>query len=113
MKIIDLALPAFAFLESDAFDGNLLKNRTIIQHIRSYTVLEAFHDEVLLNPDVLCYKFSYTNRWGIEECITLAVHFTMSDTDMLPEIFQKTKEWYEGYLDWEDEGIARHKINKV
>lgn len=46
-QLINFALPEFAFLDGNSHEGNTLEGRTVIQHIRSYTIMEALAlDEV-------------------------------------------------------------------
>lgn len=55
MNAYELTLPEFAFVEGSDHEGdnNILKGRTVIQHIRSYTVLELFdkNDAVAINDE--------------------------------------------------------------
>lgn len=108
MKAIKLTLPEFAFLDGNSHNGNTLENRTVVLHIRSATVLEFFHDEVLLKRDVIRKQFDYVNRYGVVEKITCAVHYSpliedrkvIRDRLLVPAI-----QWYKDYLQWEDENI--------
>lgn len=65
MNAYELTLPEFAFVEGSDHDGdnNILKGRTVIQHIRSYTVLELFdkNDAVAINGFRLGEVPPYTN----------------------------------------------------
>ena len=83
MNAYELTLPEFAFVEGSDHEGdnNILKGRTVIQHIRSYTVLE------------------------LTEQLILAVHFTFAEDFQLPEIFEKAASWYMEYCRWEDRNI--------
>jgi predicted outer membrane protein len=112
-KLINFALPEFAFLDANAHEGDLLEGRTVIQHIRTYTVMEAIAlDEtgaLSLKDTVKKFEFEYTNAFNITERHILALHFTLADeddTDQLHQIFQKTAKWYCDYLRWEDQNIA-------
>jgi hypothetical protein len=108
-KMLNFALPEFVFLDGNAPEGDTLENRTVIQHIRSYTVMEALSlDEVgqlALKDTTKTFEFEYINSFQITERHILALHFTLSDEDQLPIIFEKTARWYCDYLRWEDQNI--------
>lgn len=118
VKRVNFSLPEFAFLDGNCHTGNALEGRTVFQHVRSYTVLEAYYEkdfkELHLNPEVKCVKFSFTNGFGIDETHIIAIHFTFAHDDEIPEILDKCKEWYISYMKWEDRNIqqdAKAKIN--
>lgn len=114
MKAIKLTLPSFAFLDGSSPKGDTLESRTVILHVRSASVLEFFHDEVLLKDNVISKQFIYINRYGIEELITCAVHyFTLVEEKelIISEIVEPAIEWYKQYLDWEDNNIVRDITN--
>lgn len=113
MKMIDLTLPPFAWVSSGGHDGSNLDERNVILHIRSMSVIEIFlYDDVVLNDDVLSYKFGYNNRYGEKEnCIATLHHCSVldpvADREMIiEEIIKPAVEWYCSYCDWEDENIA-------
>lgn len=67
-KIVNLTLPEFAFLDANVCDRGELFDRDVILHIRSASIIEFFdRDDVVLNDNLLTYKFKYTNRLGAEE----------------------------------------------
>lgn len=109
MKMIELTLPPFAWVEGGAHDGDMLDGRNVILHIRSMSIVEIFmYDDVVLNDDVLTYKFGYVNRYGVKEKHVAALHFSMLDKEadrqlIINEILAPTAEWYRKYCDWEDE----------
>lgn len=113
-KLTNFALPEFVFLDGNAPQGDTLEGRTVIQHIRSYTVMEAIAlDEtglLSLNESTKTFPFEYTNAFNITERHILALHFTLSDEDNLSQIFEKTAKWYCDYLQWEDENIAKERL---
>ncbi|MCD8176727.1 MAG: hypothetical protein LUE98_04605 [Tannerellaceae bacterium] len=45
MKMIDLTLPEWLFLDGNTHEGRTLGNRTVILHVRSATVIEIFDRE--------------------------------------------------------------------
>ncbi len=114
MKMTNLTLPPFAFIEGGGHDGDLLNGRTVILHVRSASVIEIFeYDNVVLNEDVVSYKFGYINRYGVKEKLVAALHYcaTLEATDdrqmVIDEILAPAAEWYRGYCRWEDNNIAR------
>lgn len=108
LEAYQLTLPEFAFVEgSDHEEDNILRGRTVIQHIRSYTVMELFDKDepIALNRDAKKFEFEYINIYGIAEQLILVVHFTFAEDFQLPEIFEKAANWYMEYARWEDRNI--------
>ena len=112
MKIKELELPAFAML--DGCHEKELEGRIVILHIRSASIIEIFgRKDVVLNPDVLTVKFSYTNRFGIKEPMIAALHYCATldvkyDSEMIKkEIIKPAAQWYCDWAEWEDENIVR------
>lgn len=110
----NLTLPSFAFVEGGGHDGDLLNGRTVILHVRSASVIEIFEfDKVVLNEDVISYKFGYINRYGIKEKLVAALHYcaTLEANDdrqmVIDEILEPAAQWYREYCKWEDNNIAR------
>ena len=114
-KFDNYALPEFCFLDGMSHEGDLLEGRTVIQHIRSYTIIEAVSlDDVIMSDfKTPTFPFIYTNFAGIKEKHLLAVHFSLAwemgspVNETLTEIFKKCVDWYCNYLNWEDENILR------
>jgi hypothetical protein len=108
-NLTNFSLPEFVFLDGNAPEGDTLHHRTVIQHIRTYSIIEAIAtDEVgmlSLNDSVKTYEFIYINSFNITERHILALHFTLADEDQIPIIFEKTAKWYTNYLRWEDQNI--------
>lgn len=112
-KLTRLSLPDFAFVEgSDHKQPNELEGRTVILHIRSCSVLEVFaREDVFIDEGVLSYKFVYTNRFGVQEKMAIALHacpLLDKDADMqlvVDEIMRPAAKWYCEYCLWEDENI--------
>jgi hypothetical protein len=116
MKKINYSLPEFVHLDGIDHNGDSLKGRTVIQHIRSYTVLEV----VALDEVAMCdfgknkkHIFTYTNAYGVREEFMFVLHFTFSEEDELPEIFRKCEKWYKKVLAWEDKGIHAGEVAKL
>jgi len=90
----------------------LLKNRTVIQHIRSYTVIEAIALDDLSISDMKAkpYPFTFENSFGIVEKHALFVHFSLAELSELDAIVEKAIAWYCEYLKWEDENIQNDSV---
>lgn len=115
MKYLDLSLPEFVFLDANVHEGNLLEGRTVIEHIRSHTVLEVLGSELFsyhINENVPTFEFQYNNSFGVVEDMKFAVHFTLAGKEDLPEIFEKCREWYCNYCDWEDNNMLMDELGK-
>ena len=108
MNRIDLNLPEWVFWDARSHEGELLGNRTIIEHVRSATVIEIFDrdfDLIHLKDDVLSFKFK--NEGIRQERLLAVLHHSctldpVDDRGMLLEILRKCAVWYCDYCDWED-----------
>jgi hypothetical protein len=111
---MNYTLPEFVFLDGNCHLGNTLKSRDIMMHIRSGTVLEiiAMDSVVVSEFKTKTYKFEYQNHFGIAESYIFALHFTISEEDELPVIFEKCRKWYCDYLQWEDRNIITDEAAK-
>ena len=112
----NLNLPEWAFLEATSHLGNTLEGRDILQHIRSYTMLEIFPTDVMevhLGKDVKVRSFTYTNIAGQEEKHLMAVHFSLAEFAELDEILEKAVKFYCDYLTWEDKNIENELNSKI
>jgi len=114
MEHINFTLPEFCFLDGISHLGDTLKNRTVIQHVRSYTIVDVIAADEMMVIDLQCQKheFTYTNFKGIKEKHILALHFTLAEDDQLDEIFEKIASWYCDYLNWEDKNIITDEGSK-
>lgn len=113
-NIKELTLPEFAFVEGSWHekDGDPLQGRIVILHVRSATVIEIFdREDVVLNDNVLTFKFSYINNFGIKEPMVIALHYSATldyKTDsafIKEEIMKPAAQWYCDYCEWEDKNI--------
>ena len=112
MKAIKLDLPAFAFLDGNNGINDTLEDRTLVLHIRSASVLEFFHDEVLLKENIIYKEFDYINTYHIMEQITIALHYCPTidiiDKELIIEnIINPAIDWYKEYLYNEDQNIIK------
>lgn len=108
MNMVNYNLPEWVILDGESHQGNTLKGRTVIQHIRTCTVLEVvpMDDVAQSNFETQTFEFWYKNQFGLKEQFLLAVHFTLAAEHELPDIFKKAQKWYCDYLDWEDRNIV-------
>lgn len=108
MKMTNYTLPEWVILDAQSHQGNLLEERTVIQHIRSYTIMEVIALEDVFESNIIgkTFKFEYKNQFGLKEEFLFAVHFTLAEDDELPGIFKKAQKWYCDYLTWEDRNIV-------
>lgn len=115
MKELNLTLPEWSFLDGQSHLGNTLEGRTVLQHIRSYTMIEVFAEEESLpvfKTGVKTREFTYINQFGIKESHTMAIHFSLAENDQLDEIIDKAIKFYCDYMKWEDENIVTEHKSK-
>lgn len=107
MQHINYALPEIVFLDGFSHEGDSLEGRTVIQHVRTYTIVEAIalDDMAAIDLPGSKHEFTYTNGSGITERHVLALHFSLAEEYLLPEIYDKITAWYCAYLRWEDKNI--------
>jgi hypothetical protein len=112
MKMVNYTLPEFVFLDGNSHTGNTLDGRTVLQHIRTYTILEVIATDDMLETSIKTktHAFDYKNNAGIVEKHMFALHFTLADDGDLPEIFALCEKWYCAYLHWEDRNIATDEV---
>ena len=107
MKMLNLTLPEFAFLDANHHQGDVLNARTVIIHIRTHTMMEAlaWEDMLEIQLNTTTHEFTYTNSHDIIEHHILALHYSLAPEHDIPDIMQKTAHWYREYLAWEDANI--------
>lgn len=117
MKGIELTLPEFAFVESSGHDGDKLANRNVILHVRSASVMEVFEtDKAYLKEDVISFDFHNTNKFGVKEYLTIALHYCATldsnrDARAIKEqILIPAARWFCDYCDWEDKNIEKDTL---
>ncbi len=100
-------LPEFAFLDANNHLGNPLKNRDILIHTPTNTLLEIIALDNVLAHDFTApkHEFTYINLNGDIELHCFVIHFTTVFDYDHPEIFKKCEEFYTKYLDWQDRNI--------
>lgn len=110
MKMINYNLPEFCFLDGNSHEGNALQDRTVIQHVRSYSVFDVIDLSKIAEHEIKAetYHFTYVNTLGEKERHMLVLHFSLSfepGSQELNALFEKTADWYCKYLEWEDRNI--------
>jgi hypothetical protein len=111
-KLTNYTLPEWVFLDANSHSGNPLEDRTVIQHIRSYTIIEviALDEIVLMEMKTKPFNFEYTNLIGVIEKHAMFVHFSLAEFSDLDSIVQRAINWYCDYLRWEDENIQNDNL---
>ena len=112
-KLIQLDLPAFAFVEGSWHEdgGDPLQGRTVILHVRSASVVEVLPKESFFGgePNVLRYDFTHFNeQMWIGEDYVMLLHYSATldkviDKQMLiDKVMKPASAWFCAYCDWED-----------
>lgn len=115
-RLIDLNLPEWAWLSGGdhELNGDPIKGRNIVLHVRSASVIEFFErDNFIPASDEICtYNFDYNNDVGLTEQFTAAMHYsaTVDDIEAKNDILRAASEWYCDYLTWEDNNIATNEL---
>lgn len=115
LKKLNLTLPEWAFLDANNQLGNPLKERDVLLHVRTHTMMEVFAlDETTLElfPGLKKRDFTYTNSLGITEKHCLAVHYSLALYDELEAALDKAVQFYCDYLSWEDNNINKEDTSK-
>lgn len=115
MKELNLTLPEWSFLDGQSHLGNTLEGRTVLQHIRSYTMIEVFAEDEntpIFKKEVKTKEFDYVNQFGIKERHIIAIHFSLAENDQLDEILDKAIKFYSDYMEWEDKNIVTEHKSK-
>lgn len=109
MQLTNFTLPEWVFLDDNCHTGNELENRTVIQHVRSNTVIEIVAMDELIGFDfgtTQTKDMTYINEFGVAEHHKLLVHFSLLDESfMIQEVLINAANWYYDYLTWEDNNI--------
>lgn len=109
MQLTNFTLPEWVFLDANCHTGNELENRTVIQHVRSYTIIEIVAmDELIASQfeNVQSKDMAYINEFGVAEHHKLLVHFSLASEDFqIQEVLTNAANWYYDYLQWEDNNI--------
>lgn len=93
-KSVNLSLPEWAWVDGGEHEaeGDPLKGRNVIMHVRSATVLEILEQEMcLIKDDVRQIPFEYVDVFGIAEQMVCVLHYsaTLEDWDDKVEIIMR------------------------
>ena len=76
-RVINVTLPEFAFVESSGHDGDVLKGRNVILHVRSASIIEVFKEEQFFPKEgVITLRFYNINSLGLKEYYIAALHYS-------------------------------------
>ena len=111
MKLTNLTLPPFAFLDSAQDES--LNDRNVILHVRSAAVIEILSAELPygLKPDVITYEFNH----GIERFIAI-LHYSViveDKEDIIELIMKPCADWFCEYCAWEDNNIINSERSVI
>lgn len=117
-RFVDLDLPEFAFLDGWGREGEKLRGRNVILHVRSASLIEMLDvDDVLaLRSDVLKQEFDYINHWGVVEHHVAALHYSatldarLDRQTLVEQVISPACDWYTAYLEWEDKNITEEGL---
>lgn len=111
-RVINVVLPEFAFVESSGHDGDALKGRNVILHIRSASVIEIFEEENFFPKEgVITLRFTNTNKLGVKEYYIAALHYCATLDDkcdkqaILERVVTPAARWFCDYCDCEDNNM--------
>lgn len=117
-KLVDLSLPAFAFVESWG-DEDDLQGRTVIVHCPTGTIVEAMPTKDILHVDndVLSLCFIYTGVSGLKEAYIMMLHTSptfdkVADAGTIKELMKEAARWFTNYLSWEDKNIINEEYEE-
>lgn len=105
MNPYELNLQEFMFLHESEHEFEVPRNRTLILHSRTASVLEIFdtdNDEFALNPNLNTIEFKYKN-----ENLLIVPHYTFAED--VNTVMDKAIKWYCDYCQWED----KHFDNEI
>ena len=112
----EYTLPEWAFLDAHSHLGNLLEVRTVINHIRSASIIEIIDrdkDGFIPVENVVMYNFKYISPSGTER-LSAILHYCATldknvDRDMIrTQILKVCAMWYCDYCAWEDNNILKN-----
>lgn len=112
MKVVNLNLPEFAFVESSGHDGDCLANRNVILHTRTASIVEVLNEEnAFPNPRVISFTFVNTNIFEKKEHLIALLHYSatldqaIDKKEIIDRVLIPAARWFCDYCDWEDQNI--------
>lgn len=110
MKQLNFTLPEFAFL-----DGDELRGRNVILHVRTASVIEMIEDtgNVFLNDETRCIEFVYHDKYGVPEEMICALHHAplLDDIDEIEDMMNRAIEFYKNACNKLDSNISSEMYN--
>jgi len=98
MKLINLTLPEFAFLDGQCHEGNTLEHRDVVIHIRSAAIVEFLDEKnVNLNDNAISVNFVHKNLLEVEEHKVCVLHYCTqleNKFDIITHVIKPAIEWY-------------------
>lgn len=116
MKKQQLNLPEWAFLEADNHTGNALRDRDVLLHVRTHTILEFFSiDDNMpqLATGVKKMQFTYINKYGLEENYIVAVHYSLTEFSDQVKVLDKAIQFFKDWMTWMDSTIETEDKSKI
>jgi SRSO17 transposase len=114
-KEINLTLPEWVFLDGNSHLGDTLENRVILQHVKSFTIIELYilmENAYKINPALKTKKFTYKNIADEKEKHLLVVLFSLAADYELDMIMENAIEFYKQFMDWEDASLIIEETSK-
>ena len=112
--MIELTYPKFCFLDDDCHQGNILRNRNVVLHIPTMTIIEFLHTatykKLHIDESYIRAKFVYNGVAGEEEIIAVVYKTEDEDVKDIEEVVTSSVKWYTDYLTWEDKNIIEDGI---
>lgn len=117
-RMVELTLPAVAFLDGQCHLGDTLKGRTVLLHVRSASVVEVLDagDVGSFEEGVPVLHFTYRNRFVVDEPMVAAAHYVhggMGDDDLAAEVLRECADFYCRYAAWEDRNIEEEDVARL
>lgn len=111
-RVVNVTLPAFAFIESSGHDGDQLRGRTVILHVRSASVIEIFDEESFFpKKGTITLRFYNRNLLGEKEYYIAALHYCATLNEnydkkaIMEQIVTPAAKWYCDHCAWMDQNI--------
>ena len=112
----EYTLPEWAFLDAHSHLGNPLESRTVINHIRSASIIEIIDrdkDGFIPVECAVVYNFKYISPAGTERLSAILHYCATLDENadqymIVTQILKPAAMWYCDYCAWEDNNILNN-----